>query len=197
MIATKAREAYETKEAEFPVMAGLIHFTTRDASGQKRYDRDQLVNWSRDRFHVDLDLDDLKNKQQDEIRGVLVEHSRANLGQTSETHRQIEQLVSAVFADAAGVLVEHSRANLGQTSETHRQIEQLVSAVFADAASDHAERNGAPLYGAGGFGHNLARQSIGTSTYRKTQSLRPAISGGTNRGLGSRTFANAGSAGGR
>ena len=112
LIATKAREAYETKEAEFPVMAGLIHFTTRDASGQKRYDRDQLVNWSRNRFHVDLDLDDLKNKQQDEIRSVLVEHSRANLGQISETHRQIEQLVSAVFADAASDHAERNGARL-------------------------------------------------------------------------------------
>ena len=87
MIAAKAREAYETKEAEFPVMAGLIHFTSRDASGQKRYDRDQLVTWARDRFHVDFDLDDLKNKQQDEIRAVLVEHSRGSLRQAAEAHR--------------------------------------------------------------------------------------------------------------
>ncbi len=107
-ISAAAREAYETKEAEFPVMAGLIHFTTRDASGQKRYDRDQLVNWSRDRFRVDLNLDDLKNKQQDEIRGVLVEHSRANLRQAAEAHTQIQQLVDAVFADAAG---DHAERN--------------------------------------------------------------------------------------
>ena len=44
--------------------------------GQKRYDRDQLVAWARERFHVDLDIDDLRNKQRDEIRGLLVEHSR-------------------------------------------------------------------------------------------------------------------------
>ena len=102
LIAAKAREAYETKEAEFPVMAGLIHFTTRDASGQKRYDRDQLVTWARDRFHVDFDLDDLKNKQQDEIRAVLVEHSRGNLRQAAEAHAQIQQLVDAVFEAGPG-----------------------------------------------------------------------------------------------
>jgi preprotein translocase subunit SecA len=57
-------------------MAALAHFTTRDAGGHKHYDREQLVAWARDRFQVDLDLEDLKNKQRDEIRAMLVEHSR-------------------------------------------------------------------------------------------------------------------------
>ena len=79
LLRQKARAAYESKEAEFPVMAGLLHFTCRDGAGQKHYDRDQLVGWARDRFHVDLTLDSFKNKQQDEIRAILVEHSRGNL----------------------------------------------------------------------------------------------------------------------
>ena len=58
-------------------MAGLYHFTTRDASGQKRYDRERLVAWARERFQVDLDLEDLRNKQRDEIRTLLIEKSRA------------------------------------------------------------------------------------------------------------------------
>ncbi|HZZ27000.1 MAG TPA: SEC-C metal-binding domain-containing protein [Pirellulales bacterium] len=93
----KAREAYETKEAEFPVMAGLLHFTTRDASGQKRYDRDQLVGWARDRFQVDLTFDGLKNKQQDEIRSVLVEHSRANLRAALEKQAEIQRPINDIF----------------------------------------------------------------------------------------------------
>ena len=35
-------------------MAGLYHFTTRDAAGHKRYDREELVEWARDRFGVEL-----------------------------------------------------------------------------------------------------------------------------------------------
>ena len=95
LLRSKAREAYDLKEAEYPVMAGLYHFTTRDASGQKRYDRDQLVAWARDRFQVNLDLEDLKNKQRDDIRAVLIEHSRsqsaessANLGRHEAAHRR-------------------------------------------------------------------------------------------------------------
>ena len=57
-------------------MAGLYHFTTRDASGHKRYDREELAQWAAQRFGVELSIEDLKNKQRDEIRALLVEHSR-------------------------------------------------------------------------------------------------------------------------
>ncbi|MGA2034682.1 MAG: SEC-C metal-binding domain-containing protein, partial [Thermoguttaceae bacterium] len=76
IIRQRAAAAYHEKEAEYPVMAGLYHFTTRDPSGHKRYDREELVAWARQRFHVDLDLDDLRNKQRDEIRALLIEQSR-------------------------------------------------------------------------------------------------------------------------
>ncbi|MBN1395688.1 MAG: SEC-C domain-containing protein [Pirellulales bacterium] len=75
LIREKALAAYNAKEMEYPVMAGLLHFTTRDATGHKRYDREELVRWAAERFHVDLGLDDLKNKQRDEIRALLVERS--------------------------------------------------------------------------------------------------------------------------
>ncbi|MGD0516446.1 MAG: SEC-C metal-binding domain-containing protein [Thermoguttaceae bacterium] len=76
LVRRRAEEAYDQREFEYPVMAALAHFTTRDAGGHKHYDREQLVAWARDRFQVDLDLEDLKNKQRDEIRAMLVEHSR-------------------------------------------------------------------------------------------------------------------------
>jgi preprotein translocase subunit SecA len=76
LVRRRAEEAYDQREFEYPVMAALAHFTTRDAGGHKHYDREQLVSWARDRFQVDLDLVDLKNKQRDEIRAMFVEHSR-------------------------------------------------------------------------------------------------------------------------
>jgi hypothetical protein len=71
----RAEAAYLEKEIAYPVMAGLYHFTTRDPGGHKRYDREGLVQWARERFQVELDLEDLKNKQRDEIRSVLVEQA--------------------------------------------------------------------------------------------------------------------------
>ena len=38
----KAQAAYEEKEMAYPVMAGLYHFTTRDATGHKHYEREEL-----------------------------------------------------------------------------------------------------------------------------------------------------------
>jgi preprotein translocase subunit SecA len=76
LVYQKALAAYEEKEMGYPVMAGLYHFTTRDAGGHKRYAREELVAWAAQRFGVELSMEDLKNKQRDEIRAVLVEHSR-------------------------------------------------------------------------------------------------------------------------
>ena len=52
--ARRRPQAYDEREAEYPVLAGLYHFTTRDASGQKRVDREELVAWARERFDVEL-----------------------------------------------------------------------------------------------------------------------------------------------
>ncbi len=76
LVRERAEAAYLEREVEYPVMAGLYHFTTRDAGGHKRYDRESLVDWARDRFHVELSITDLRNKQRDEIRALLLEHSR-------------------------------------------------------------------------------------------------------------------------
>ena len=57
-------------------MAGLYHFTTRDPGGHKRYDREGLAAWARAAVRRGLDMEDLKNKQRDEIRALLVEQSR-------------------------------------------------------------------------------------------------------------------------
>ncbi len=97
LLCNKAREAYDLKEAEYPVMAGLYHFTTRDASGQKRYDRDQLVAWARDRFQVNLDVEDLKNKQRDDIRALLIDHSRSSQKRSGEAMEEVQRQIEPLF----------------------------------------------------------------------------------------------------
>ncbi|HTU26147.1 MAG TPA: preprotein translocase subunit SecA, partial [Pirellulales bacterium] len=99
LVRRTAAAAYDEKEIEYPVMAGLSHFTTRDQSGQRRYDREGLVAWARDRFQVDLDMDDLRNKQRDEIRAVLVEHSRAQKVEADSALAEVERRIDEMFAD--------------------------------------------------------------------------------------------------
>jgi preprotein translocase subunit SecA len=115
MVRQKAREAYDQKETEYPVMAGVYHFTTRDQSGQKRYDRDQLVAWARDRFEIDLSLDDLKNKQREEVFELLIKHSKEHQRRADEAldevHRRVEKLFGAQAA--RGTAARHVAGNNG------------------------------------------------------------------------------------
>ncbi len=100
MVREKAALAYEERETEYPVMAGLYHFTKQDASGHKRVDRDSLVAWARERFNVELDVEDLKNRQRDEIRSLLVDHSRALQAQASAVMEEVHRRVDKLFNDA-------------------------------------------------------------------------------------------------
>ncbi len=95
LVYEKAEAAYREKEIEYPVMAGLSHFTTRDAGGHKRYDREGLVEWARKRFEVDLDLEDLKNRQRDEIRALLIEHSRRFAEKAVDPQGEVETRLEA------------------------------------------------------------------------------------------------------
>jgi preprotein translocase subunit SecA len=97
LVRNKAVDAYEVKEAEYPVLAGLYHFTVRDSSGHKRYDREKLAVWARDRFQVELDLEDLRNKQRDEIRALLVQHSRGYTSPCSRAADEAQQRIDAIF----------------------------------------------------------------------------------------------------
>jgi preprotein translocase subunit SecA len=97
LVYKKAVAAYHEKEIEYPVMAGLSHFTNRDAGGHKRYDREGLVQWARQRFEVDLDLEDLKNRQRDEIRALLIEQSRHFADRPIDPQGEVETRLKQVF----------------------------------------------------------------------------------------------------
>ena len=75
LVIESATGKYDEKEAEYPVMAGLYRFVQIQGAGN-RIDREGLVEWASRRFEKDLSLEDLKNKQRDEIREFLVGESK-------------------------------------------------------------------------------------------------------------------------
>ncbi len=99
MIRERAEKVYGDKEVEFPVMAGLYHFTLRDAGGHKRYDREKLATWARDRFDVELSIDDLKNKQRHEIHEILIEQSRRAAEEARTVGAEVRQRLDRLFED--------------------------------------------------------------------------------------------------
>jgi len=121
LVYSRAEKAYHEKEVEFPVMAGLYHFTTRDANGHKRYDRERLADWAKQRFGVELSLEDLKNKQRHEIRALLVEQSHRAAAQAQQVledgRKRLEQLFdSQADADPSQRPV-HSNGHLQALSD--------------------------------------------------------------------------------
>jgi preprotein translocase subunit SecA len=102
LVRQRAEAAYEEKEIEFPVLAGLYHFTLRDASGFKRYDKEGLAVWAKDRFGVELSVDDLKNKQRHEVQAFLVQRSREAAAQGRSKLEEVRSYMGQLFEQEEG-----------------------------------------------------------------------------------------------
>ncbi len=124
-----ASEKYREKEVEFPVLAGLIHFTVRDPGGHKRYDREPLAKWCRERFNVDLSVDDIKNKQREQIRQLLIEQSRKAYQRTRELADEAKRRLDDAFEKQAR-LQEEFPSELGpRLTEENPEVGKLCQWV--------------------------------------------------------------------
>ncbi len=124
LVKMKAAEAYDLREAEYPVVAGLMHFS-KQVDGAARYDREALARWARERFEVELDIEDLKNKQREEVRALLVEHSRKTQQQADQMLAEVQQRVDTLFdGAAAGQTVQSVSGGNGVLSSLADWIKQ-------------------------------------------------------------------------
>jgi preprotein translocase subunit SecA len=115
----RAIQAYDQREAEYPVLAGMLRY---GAGGQQGLQREALVEWARRRFHADLDIEDIKNKQRDEIRAILVEHSRRYNAEANQVATEARQRVEKLFSGPST-----SRATLGEATGNNGQLGDLTS----------------------------------------------------------------------
>ena len=90
-----AGKAYDGKEAEYPVMVGLLRYSS--GGGNSRLDREALATWAQERFASELQFDHLKNKQRDEIRTVLLEHSRRSQQRSFGLQTQATEHLDELF----------------------------------------------------------------------------------------------------
>ena len=123
----QAEHKYDEKEAEYPVMAGLYRFT---AGAGARIDRQALVDWARERFEVELSLDDLKNKQRDEIRALLLTHSREAQQRAVEAIGEVKQKIAVMFSHS-----EPSTA-LDRNASSNGELDSLVNWLNSTVRSD-------------------------------------------------------------
>ena len=118
LVRQRAADAYDDKESEFPIMAGLYRYSTKSSSGS-RLDRESLVAWARERFQIDLNIDDLKHKQRDEIRALLIRHSRDQQRLADRAADQVREKVDSLFGS------EGDSVTAGQLSSKNGMLGSL------------------------------------------------------------------------
>lgn len=95
LVCERGGVAYDDKEAEYPVMASLYRFAT--GAGHARLDRESLAAWAKERFETDLSIEDFKHKQREEIRALLIEHSRACQQRANAATEEVQGKIDEVF----------------------------------------------------------------------------------------------------
>jgi preprotein translocase subunit SecA len=95
-----AFDAYEDKEAGYPIMAAMYRFSNKVAGGHSKIDRQALVNWAGERFGADISIDDIRNKQREDITALLIQHSRNSQKIANQKSREAADLVAQTFGEA-------------------------------------------------------------------------------------------------
>ncbi len=116
----RARRSYDERESEYPVLAGMYRFASRNQSGQRQgLQREELVAWAKHRFGVDLSLDDLKTKQREEIHTMLLEYSRQNNVRANQVAAEAQKRVEALFSESG------TAVTLGQVTGNNGKLDDL------------------------------------------------------------------------
>ncbi len=133
----RAIASYDQRESEYPVLAGLYRFSARGASGQRQgLLREDLIEWAKRRFDAEISVDDLKNKQREEIHSVLVEHSQKNNEKAKQIAAEAQQRVEQLFANEP----PNSAATIGAVTGQNGKLDDLTTwlkqACNAEITSD-------------------------------------------------------------
>ncbi|MCO6047650.1 SEC-C metal-binding domain-containing protein [Aeoliella sp. ICT_H6.2] len=126
----RVQHAYDVRESEYPVLAGLYQFMG-PAAGAAGLGREDLVAWAKRRFDAQLTLDDLKNKQRDEIQKVLVACSQQSAAKANEVAEEARHRVENLFAGHDG-----GNSTLGQVTGSNGKLDDLAEWLKSACDSD-------------------------------------------------------------
>ncbi|MDG1992756.1 MAG: SEC-C metal-binding domain-containing protein [Pirellulales bacterium] len=120
IVREKAREAYQQREIEYPVLVGLAHFTGRQDDGSRRVDRDGLVAWAKDRFDSSLDETSLSPTSLDKLKQTLCEASARRYKQPDSPRTEMQRMERAVLLQILDnawkdhlLAMDHLRSSVG------------------------------------------------------------------------------------
>jgi preprotein translocase subunit SecA len=114
----RAREVYDAKEVEFPVLCAMTRFLPDKSKNQQGvYDRDGLLAWARSRFNAELDPEEFRPLARRDIFDRLVAIHRAFLAQAGDYQTALRERVDACFPDPDEPVSSDSLAALSQWAE--------------------------------------------------------------------------------
>ena len=120
LVSRKAREVYERREIEYPVLVGLAHFSGRQADGSRRLDREGLLAWARERFDPVLEESALDSADLDRLRATLVEASRRRHARSPVAREEMQRMERAVLLQILDnawkdhlLAMDHLRSSVG------------------------------------------------------------------------------------
>ncbi len=159
LVSRKAREVYEQREIDYPVLAGLGHFVERQADGSRMLDREGLVRWAKERFDPSLDETALGGNDLEMIRRRLTEASRASHDRTKGLRKDAERRIaetlssldSAMGPGPIGHIADGLTAWLAETcgvpdaaeavqKSTRQDLERRVLAAFDERSRPEMRR---------------------------------------------------------
>ncbi len=142
LVAEKANDHYDDKEAEYPVMAGLYQFITGNSGGASgRIDREGLVEWAQRRFESELSVEDLKHKQRDEIREFLVEKSRSHQKIAQKAISDLQERVEKL-SDSGDIPLKNANGSTKSLADWFKESidHELVVEDFEQFDRDELEK---------------------------------------------------------
>ncbi|HQF14202.1 MAG TPA: preprotein translocase subunit SecA, partial [Thermogutta sp.] len=117
LVFEKALKAYQQKEIEFPVRAAFSHYTGRDATGRRVYDREGIIRWAKGRLGVELTEEDLRTKTGQDIWNLLVEASEKDYLKAEALRTEGEALLASLYeglGDDPRVKCDRNHPKLGE-----------------------------------------------------------------------------------
>ncbi len=96
-----AESAYQQKEQEFPVLAGITQFGQASQNNQFHIDKDGLVQWANSRFDTTIGEEELTAETLTDLKKNLVAHSEAHYSAGIETAVKAQGKVKEFFGNAA------------------------------------------------------------------------------------------------
>ena len=94
----RAEQAYNEKEAEYPVLAGISNFSEKQGT-QITLDREGLVEWIQRRFGKALAVDDVRMNRED-LKNQLIQFSRETGDEAEQQYKIGQDKLDELFGDA-------------------------------------------------------------------------------------------------